>query len=156
MGKRGFQTQPAAIAIMKGIYRPSRHGSREALDTEYLTEVPQPPDGLGETGRLFWEQILSKLINIRGMIAVIDLPNFEQMAYNYEIVRICQLKIKEDGLVINDNRGRDIPNPFWTIYKEAQNTFIKLSREYGCTPAARNLIKMEGESEAIKLNSFSL
>lgn len=142
-GKRGFVTQPATIAKQKGVYRPSRHGNeKENLTIESLSKVPKPPERLDKNGADFWNEMLSDLIKINGLIAFTDLPNFELMAYNFQIIRICQKEL-ENGLMVIDNNGNQKQSPFWNTFKEAEKVFIMLSREYGCTASARNRLNFE-------------
>lgn len=149
--------QPAIIAKMKNVYRPSRHGNeKENLTIEGLTKVPKPPERLDKNGANFWNDMLSELIKINGLIAFTDLPNFELMAYNFQIIRICQKELDKSLMVI-DNNGSLKQSPFWNTLKEAEKVFIMLSREYGCTASARNRLNFESnEVKEDPLLNFSL
>lgn len=147
MGKRGFTTQPAEVAKAKGLYRPSRHGGlTENLKTEYLSAIPDPPSNLNKEGSEFWIDMLTQLLKIKGLIAIIDLPNFELMAYKFQVIRECQGKLK-NGKLIKNKFGEDVESPYVSIMERAEKIFIQLSREFGCTPSARNNLKVEKETE---------
>ena len=78
MGKRGPQRQPAAIAKMKGLYRPSRHGKEDNLSISYITKesIPTPPDDMTIEGKGEWIRILNSTIHLKGYISDNDLGAF--------------------------------------------------------------------------------
>ena len=157
-GKRGFVTQPATIAKLKGLYRPSRHGNENNnLPLEYLTKVPEPPITLNENGANFWNDILGNLLNIKGLITFVDLPVFEIMATKWQTIVECNEKLKTEGKWINDTNGNLKENPVCLTLEKAEKTFINLSREYGITPSARNRLNFEQKEEFDDdLNGFNL
>ena len=157
MGKRGFIGQPAEVAKAKGLYRPSRHGSLEdQIKSEFLSAVPEPPESLGTHGAEFWHDMLTQLLKVKGLVAIIDLANFELMAYNFQVIRECQEKLKLGKMLIDDN-GNMKPSPYIALLQSSEKTFIALSREFGCTPAARNKLTVPKEdSKEESLSDFKI
>lgn len=158
MGKRGFETQPAEVAKQKGIYRPSRHGDLGSKPKmEYLSAVPEPPENLNEQGAKFWFDILNQLLMVRGLVMIADLPTFQLMAYKFQVWNECAEKLKQEGMWILDDKGNTRENPVLLTMEKAEKIFISLSREFGCTPSARNNLRVEDkEKKTDPLAAFSL
>ena len=148
MGKRGFQPQPAEMAKAKGLYRPSRHGNLLDMPKhEILTAVPKPPEVLNEHGSKFWFDMLTQLLKVKGLIQIPDLPTFQMMAYKYQVWYECAEILKTESKWIIDDKGNTKENPIINTMEKAEKIFISLAREFGCTPSARNTLKVAKEDE---------
>ena len=159
MGKRGFEKQPAEMAIAKGVYRPSRHGIIEdKVQLEYLSAVPDPPDELNEHGAKFWYDILNQLLKVKGLVMIADLPTFQLMAHKFQIWKECAATVKREGMFITDDKGNLREHPSMVTMEKAEKIFISLAREFGCTPSARNNLKQPTQEEKAvdPLENFSL
>ena len=148
MGKRGFEKQPAEMAIAKGVYRPSRHGVIEdKVQLEYLSAVPEPPEELNEHGAKFWYDILNQLLKVKGLVMIADLPTFQLMAHKFQIWKECAATVKREGMFITDDKGNLREHPSMVTMEKAEKIFISLAREFGCTPSARNNLKQPTQEE---------
>lgn len=160
MGKRGFSPQPAEVAKAKGLYRPSRHGQpTENLNVEFLSAVPEVPKMLNEVGADFWRGIIEQLLKTKGLVAIQDLPSFQLMAYQFQVIMECDEKISREGRWMYDDKGNQKEHPAQVTIEKATKTFINLSREFGCTPSARNRLSPTGsqsEKEADKYADLKL
>ena len=158
MGTRGPVTQPKETAMLKGVYRPSRHGKIEdKVSLEYLSAVPEPPENLNEHGAKFWFDILNQLLKVRGLVMIADLPTFQLMAYKFQVWNECAEKLKVQGMWIINDKGVQIENPVMATMEKAEKIFISLSREFGCTPSARNNLKVSTtEEKKDPLGDFTL
>lgn len=155
----GIPRQPAAIAKLKGLYRPSRHGKQiNDLPIEYLSKVPEPPERLNENGASFWNDMLKELLKVKGLITIVDLPVFELMAAKWQTIIECNEKLKADGKWITDTNGNLKENPVCLTLEKAEKTFINLSRDFGTTPSARNRLNFESKEPEIEdlLKDFKL
>jgi P27 family predicted phage terminase small subunit len=142
----GIPRQPAAIAKLKGLYRPSRHGKQiNDLPIEYLSKVPEPPNTLDKNGANFWNDMLNELLKINGLITFVDLPVFEVMAAKWQTIIECNEKLKTDGKWITDTNGNLKENPVYSTLEKAEKTFILLSTHFGCTPSARTKLNFESK-----------
>lgn len=159
MGTRGPVRQPAEVAKQKGLYRPCRHGdSGTKINIEYLSAVPDPPENLNEHGAKFWYDILNQLLQVKGLVMIADLPTFQMMAYKFQVWNQCAEQLKKEGMWILDDKGNLRENPVMTTMERAEKIFISLSREFGCTPSARNNLKQPklDEDKKDEFDSFSL
>ena len=148
MGKRGFQPQPKELAIAKGVYREDRYGSKEeSIKHEVLSAVPDPPEVLNEHGSKFWFDMLTQLLKVKGLIQIPDLPTFQMMAYKYQVWYECAERLKTESKWIIDDKGNTKENPIINTMEKAEKIFISLAREFGCTPSARNTLKVAKEDE---------
>ena len=142
MGKRGFKAQPAEVAMAKGLYREDRYGNIDnKVKPEFLSEVPAPPEMLNEHGAIFWHDMLTQLLKIKGLITIVDLPTFQVMATKYQTIVECNELLKTQSKWIIDHNGNTKENPVVKTLENAEKIFIQLAVQFGCTPAARNNIK---------------
>ena len=159
MGKRGAVLQPVDLIKAKGYYRPSRHGDQtETAKHEFLSEVPEPPEILNPHGSKFWFDMLTQLLKTKGLIQIPDLPTFQMMAYKYQVWYECAERLKTESKWIIDDKGNTKENPIINTMEKAEKIFISLAREFGCTPSARNTLKVakEDEEKADPLANFTL
>lgn len=142
MAGNGPKRQPAEVAIAKGLYRPSRHGDLETkIKPEFLSEVPAPPNGMGEYAAKFWNDTLGDLLKIKGLITFVDLPSFQIMALKYQTIMECYDLLKVQSKWVTDHNGNTKENPVCVTLEKAEKIFIQLATQFGCTPAARNNLK---------------
>jgi P27 family predicted phage terminase small subunit len=160
-GKRGFCTQPEAIAKKKGTYRKDRYKKETTKleGLEYLDHVPEPPEHLNKVGIEFWNTNLESLIQIENLIATIDLYLFADLCYLWQSMAECTDKIKEFGLMVTDNKGKVRESIYYKTYIRMNKTFLELSRHFGMTPSSRSNMNFEPQkTELIKdpLEGFKL
>jgi P27 family predicted phage terminase small subunit len=158
MAGKGFITQPAEMAKAKGIYRPSRHGDLgNKVKLEYLSAVPEPPEELNEHGSKFWFDILNQLLQVKGLVMIADLPTFQFMAYKFQVWKKCADIVKNEGMFTIDEKGNTREHPAMLTMEKAEKIFLSLAREFGCTPSARNNLKMPATEEKKEtLNDFKI
>lgn len=154
----GIPRQPKEVAIAKGVYRPSRHGSLgNKVEMDYLSEVPKPPEILNEQGAKFWHDMLNQLLSVKGLIMIPDLPTFQIMATKYQTIMECNELLKIQSKWIVDNNGNIKENPVCLTLEKAEKVFISLAAQFGCTPSARNNLKVSTpEEKKDPLSDFSL
>lgn len=144
----GIPRQPAEIAKRKGLYRPSRHGNiDEKIPLEHLSEVPAPPEILNTHGAVFWNDMLTELLKVKGLITIPDLPAFQIMATKYQTIVECNELLKVQSKWITDDKGNVKENPVCQTLEKAEKLFIQLATHFGCTPSARNNLKVAKEDE---------
>lgn len=144
----GIPRQPAEIAKSKGLYRPSRHGTDEnKIELEHLSSVPQPPDNLDEKGIEFWNDMLKQLLKTKGLVTIADLPAFQIMAYNYQTIVECTEVLRKQGKWIIDDKGNTKENPALVTMNKAEKIYLNIAASFGCTPSARNTIKVDKDKE---------
>lgn len=155
MGKRGAVFQPTEIIKAKGYYRPSRHGElKDKVVMEHLSEVPKTPEILNEHGSKFWYDMLNQLLKAKGLVMIADLPTFQMMAFKFQVYIECAELLKVQGKWIKDDKGDTKENPILKTMEKTEKIFIALSREFGCTPNARN--RLNFEIKETKPDSFAV
>lgn len=136
MGKRGIKPQPKAIAVQKGLYRPSRHddpiGDSEKLPFVHNT-LPAPPDELDDFGKKTWNDILADAQKLYGYISFIDLKQFKEYCRTYSLVEL----LYAGGDVITADAQT------WRRYESATKRLDRLAASFGFTPGDRTRIKLE-------------
>ena len=148
MGKRGFITQPAAIAKDKGDYRPSRHGAMENKpDLDFLRTVPDAPQSLNEVGQWCWNALLSNLVQIEGLIAPVYLITFETLCVAYQVYRQALPEVQKGLTETDPKTGRSVAKPEVKIMMDAIKTFNTIGREYGITPSSMDRLTLKPKDE---------
>ena len=114
-GRSGRKPLPVAVHLLKGSYRPSRHGlitsSSAPLDPAALR---RQVDGLGEAGRALMLDHLAGLVDWSPR----DLALLRQAAEARDRQVAFQQRLAEDGLVV-EVRGRRSAHPLVRAERQA-------------------------------------
>lgn len=152
MGNRGPKPQPKAIAVSKGLYRPSRHEDQIAdagvkMDWVYKT-LPSAPEYLDDYAKEVWKQQLSEAQKVFGYIGFIDLRLFAE--YCYVAAEMETLKNESVERIYTDDNGVRRLNPMYLELNKLRKDFLRLSQEFGFSPSSRTRIKLENPQEQEK------
>lgn len=143
MGKRGPKKQPAALAKAKGTYRPSRNedeiADSGALDFVTRDYKPDPPASLDEVACKIWVGLIGEACKLDGYISTVDLVLFEVYCKCYSEM----LELETEDRTYTDENGVKRLNPLFKCYQDTRKEFIRLSAEFGFSPAARTRIKLQ-------------
>lgn len=126
-GNRPLPSARAPIAVAPDDIVPAS-GSLNALP---LT----PPKHLSRSARETWLALVDDLRNVQG-IQRGDAHALEQMAVLVSLNRRAQRRLERDGLMV---AGKDGPkaHPLLSQYRSNALAIIRLSEQFGLTPAAR-------------------
>ena len=148
MGRFGAKKQPAALAKLKGYYRPSRYKDElSPAGLLFLDEVPDPPEALNSDGVRLWEGVIKGAIAIEGYFAVHDLFLFEQLCQTYQMLCEAQRNLKNYGMYRVNEKKEVRASAFSKNYLEIVKTYLVLCREFGLSPSSRDSIKLMSKSE---------
>ena len=67
--------------------------------------------------------------------------SLDLIAFNYDIIRKCQIDIAKNGLEKTDSRGRMSKNPSLMICNQAQDHLFKLLNSFGLNLLSKSKIK---------------
>lgn len=133
MGLRGPGKTPPQLKVLQGTGVPSREVDNLPVEFEQASEVPQPPDKLGEYGVDLWNKIGKQLVNV-GLLQEGDIYALTQLAFAWQKFREAMNRNEFPGNTIN-------------------NALDKGFSHFGMHPAARTKLKASPDGE--KKNKFA-
>jgi|TARA_R110000850_G_scaffold30055_1_gene82839 P27 family predicted phage terminase small subunit len=150
MGKRGPKGQPTALLKAKGT------GNSTRMKEDQLTKLgdelqwvnngfPTPPDYLNEGAKAVWMQQLSEAQKVQGYISYLDLKVFAE--YCYVCSEMDFLKDHSTIRTVEDNNGVIRVNPLYVELNKLRIVFLRLSAEFGFTPASRKGVELQQSNE---------
>jgi len=137
MTRGGHNRKPARLHVLEGTARPSRRKNppKPAL------VIPERPGWLAPEAAAEWDRITPELARL-GVVTLVDraaLATYCQAWARYvEAERI----IAEEGIVVEGHRGVAAKNPATTVARQAAETMLALSREFGLTPLSRSRLNL--------------
>ena len=144
--------QPKALAVAKGLYRPSRHEDQIA-DTglEFLTSIPEPISELDEAGLRIWNGVCTAALKSEGWIAYTDLPLLDSYCYN------CQTyyRMRKADHIAEQKQGR-LTTAEYKIMRESEKVMISLAARFGLDPSSRTRIKLKSPDEIDEFTALKL
>lgn len=73
--------------------------------------------------------------------------SLDLIAFNYNIIRICQEDIQKNGLEKLDERGRLSKNPAISTVNQAQGNLFKLLNSFGLNLLSKSKIKEDSNND---------
>lgn len=148
----GRKPKPTALKLLQG--NAGKRGlPKNEPAPEALSEVPSPPDWMGEIAASIWRQIAPWLVETKIMAAT-DLHNLECFCVAYQRWREAQDDIDRAGLVVPGARGGVVKNPACTVANESMRQVATFGAALGLDPASRARLKPASAGE--KKNPFEL
>ena len=160
---------PDSIKIMKGTDQPVRMSGKNITDTS-IEKIPFAPKWLSDSGKGFYKKLTKefnakKLLTNSNLDLVIMLAN--EMSVYVDLEKESKIYLKGDIIVLeHDDEGGEIVRDnmktyykFRKLSKDAYGNVVKLSSEFGLTPASisriiGNIKDPEGPSVTDILNSL--
>lgn len=115
----------------------------EEPEPEYVSELPPPPDWMGEYGQKEWERVGPILMELR-LLTGSDLLSFAAYCANVDLMIESMLDIQKNGTTIRGARG-DVRNPALASFAQAVTALRALATEFGMTPSSRARMRLPGD-----------
>lgn len=112
-----------------------------------LTELPEPPDYIGDYGAREWNRVGPELIKL-GLMSTVDLQVFEAYCLNVQLMVDARKAIADKGMLVNGARGK-VRNPAIAAFASASTAIRGFASEFGLSPSARSRIKLPTDSDDI-------
>lgn len=129
--KSGAKPKPNSKKLLSG----SKHANADAIEFELITNV-DPPEWLDELASEMWKTLCPLLCKEK-VLAVTDLHNLEAFCSAYSLFRLCELEIRDKGIVVVGATGGPIKNPALTAKNEALRQISSFGGSLGLDPASR-------------------
>lgn len=95
----------------------------------------------------YMTNLISRLETQYGQINEEWRVSLDLIAFNYDIIRKCQIDIHKNGLQKEDGRGRISKNPALMICNQAQDHLFKLLNSFGLNLLSKSKMKDIGQDE---------
>lgn len=95
----------------------------------------------------YMTNLISKLESQYGQINEEWRVSLDLIAFNYDIIRKCQLDIEKNGLEKHDDRGRLSKNPALMVCNQAQGNLFKLLNSFGLNLLSKSKIKDDSNDD---------
>ena len=133
---------------------------KEQVKLQPLTEVPEPPDYLGETAQEYWRIIAPQLVSAN-ILTALHLQSFAILCETYEEYRTLSAWLREDPSRMTfkaKDSGYEQESPQVRIRDRANANLQKLWLKFGLTPMALAQMRKHGglaNREAPKIRQFA-
>jgi P27 family predicted phage terminase small subunit len=151
MGERGPARKPTALINLNDN---AGHHKKSSLENEPTPElkIPDCPSDLQSRAREAWYQI-TELLYENGLVSELDEQALKTLCVNiqvrdelleylqsYEVELDNGTKVK--GFVAYFVGKNSQTTPEWKAYREAEETIMRICKEFGMTPSARSRMKV--------------
>ena len=132
--------------MMIGTYRKDKDGDPNSLPVQKLSsnEIPSAPDTLNDYGRRLWYSVLEEYTTLEVVAKNLDLPIFEKYCYLMQELNGLEKELKDEGY-LTQGAYSEVQNPKFNIYMKIFDQCLKISKEYGFTPASRQNLRINQE-----------
>ncbi|UNC92412.1 phage terminase small subunit P27 family [Candidatus Contubernalis alkaliaceticus] len=106
----------------------------------------KPPRGIfpkeAKFARQLWETY-GPMLERCGIVTELDIPAFGNLCMTYETIRQSEVKIQEDGLLIEGRKGEPVKNPLTSVLNAARQAFRLQAQEFGLSPHSRERLNVQ-------------
>lgn len=122
--------QPAASKPAK-----KKPPSKGAPKSEPLSQVPEPPDSLGEEGKAYWRSLAPQLIEL-SILTPLHLQSFQVLCEQWQMYRELTKWLNEDPtrLYFTTATGYEQESPQVRLREKALASLRNLWMKFGLTP----------------------
>lgn len=144
MANMGRRAKPKALKDLSG-----NPGGRPAANEPRPEPggVTMPRGVLSKESRKAWHELADELERL-GLLTVVDKPMFTLLCTWLGVATEAAQELREDGIVTEDDRGRERKNRALTVLRAASTEIRQLSRCFGLSPADRAGLEVPGEDDA--------
>lgn len=133
---------------LRGTFRPDRSAHQPTL-FEAGGAPPMPRGVLPESAQRAWRELAPDLARM-GLLTRLDRPMFSLVCVWLGVAADSARALRDEGLVVDDSRGREAKNRHLTTLRAASAELRQLAASFGLTPADRARWALpEGEPEDI-------
>lgn len=138
--KGGRKPKPTGIKIADGTFRADRHGDPTSeVHQEPLSEIPEVPQQLQETGREKWLAAVNAMIGL-GILEERYLPTLLVYGQAWDRKVKAELKLEEDGEYSHTMSGTIVKHPAFGVIKDCEDRICRILSELGFTPSSSSSV----------------
>ena len=142
---------PTNIKRLKGTLRPHRENQQEVQPEACL---PPCPSFLSDEAKKEYRRLGRELLALR-LISKVDRAALAMYCELYSKWSQAELMLKTEGLMTSTPNGYEQPSPWYAIAKQSMEMMMKLTSEFGMTPASRSrVVPIPGKPRENLLSRF--
>lgn len=147
---RGRKNKPTVLKELEG-----NPGKRAVNKKEPKPEIviPTCPPHLTGPARTEWNRITAELKKLK-LIAQVDRGALVAYCMAWGDVVKATNKLKKEGEVIISDKGGMYQNPWMGIKNSAMDRMVKISAEFGMTPASRVRVQVDTPTEEDEMEGY--
>lgn len=136
---RGRKPKPTAIKMAAG-----NPGKRPLNNREprFSAERPTPPKHLDAVAKAEWRRIIN-ILGDQGVMTLADRAPLAAYCIAYARWAQAEENVRKYGTVLKSAQGGMFQSPYLSVANKAMEQMVKLSSEFGLTPASRTRIQAE-------------
>jgi P27 family predicted phage terminase small subunit len=132
MGRRGPKPTPTKLLDIRGSWRAKTRPDEPQPPA--LTKAT-PPTWLSEKAKLHWKETAPCLIEL-GLLTVLDTHAWAMACEAFAHWMVLSDLIAKEGMILETETGSRL-HPALRAEEKQFELYLKISREFGCTPASR-------------------
>ena len=141
----GRKNTPTALKKLKG--NPGKRALNEK-EPKPDVEIPECPAHLTGAAVVEWKRI-TKELQALGIISKIDRAALAVYCMAWLDFVYASKMVDDEGEVVTSEKGGKYQNPWVGIKTSAMDRLVRISAEFGMTPASRTKIKVETPAKKI-------
>jgi P27 family predicted phage terminase small subunit len=141
--RSGPKPKPTKLKILQG----TRKDRINQDEPKPPAGRPRRPEYLDSFGRAEWDRIMPELEDL-GVLAKVDGAALALYCAAYSEWIQAQLEVIIHGLLVETGAGALKPNPAVAMGHKARAQMASLLTEFGCTPASRSRVKVQGDAQS--------
>lgn len=143
---------PTHLKILSG-----NPGKRPINTEEFVPEIDvkdiKPPQNLTKNAKKIWKDVLN--LAPPGMIKGLDFSEMVRFCVSYDLYMTAYDKVQAEGMVMLNEKGVTIPNPWVAIMNKQSEVMASSSSNLGLSPASRSKLRMDGNKKKVKSEKFA-
>lgn len=139
----GPPKKPTHLKVLAGTRRADRENPNEPKPSKDAIGPTMP---LSDEEREVWNQLVPELVRC-GIMTNTDCHNMTMLCQAEALRRRTHDALSRSGLLTHGSTGQPITNPLFKAMLDAQDRVMRLTVEFGMTPAARARVNAKPEDE---------
>lgn len=147
---RGRKKKPTALKELAG--NPGKRALNKQ-EPKPASEIPVCPPHLKGVARTEWNRI-TKELHALGVLSLMDRASLVAYCTAWaDYVQACKM-VEKEGSVVTSDKGGLYQNPWVSIKNSSMDRLVRISSEFGMTPASRTRVHVEMPTEAEEMENF--
>ena len=140
---RGRRPKPTRLKILTG--NPGKHPLNQN-EPRPSPEIPDCPPELGPVARREWDRLVAELEKLK-LLTNLDRAALAAYCGAYALWSEATEAIQKFGTMVKSPSGYPIQSPYVSIANRQAELMMRISSEFGFTPASRSRIAVPNSAE---------
>ena len=150
--------KPAALALVDGTHRPTRHGSvdaaKDAIRRSRNSAPMRPPAWLAKVAKTEWRRV-EPYLRAKGLTEPGDRAALACYCRAWAELIVAQKAIDKHGLIYVTDTGNAFKHPAVAIANNSADQIRKFCIEFGFTPSSRSRLSIKPAAKSSGVADFA-